>query len=143
MTFIIFWAAIFAIIFFLIGVVCKGLASVFNGAVKTITFVGAIGLLGGLAAVALCLIYAIVHGIITEGFMSVLELIIMFLFEIGIIILVIGWLGPIIVEVIAFVVMLVVGFVSDVLEFAADACERAYGYFLNAIIKQLEKMLME
>ena len=35
--------------------------------------------------------------------------------------------------------MEVMEIVSGILEFAADACERAYGYFLNAIIKQLEK----
>ena len=139
MAFIIFWAAVFAIIFFLVGVVCKGLASVFNGAVETITFVGAISLLGGLAAVALYLIYAIVNGIITEGFMSVLGTIFMFFLYIGIISLLIGWLGTIIVEIVAYVVTLVMGIVSGILEFAADACERAYGYFLNAIIKQLEK----
>jgi hypothetical protein len=81
MTFIIFWAAVFAIIFFLIGVVCKGMAAVFSGAVETVTFVGAIGLLGSLAVGALYLIYAIVNGIITEGFMSVLGIIFMFILK--------------------------------------------------------------
>ena len=139
MTFIIFIAAVFTVLFFVLGVIFKGLASMFNGVVNSVSFIAAIGFLGGLTAGGLYLVYTIVNGIMTDGIMSVIGNILMFFLYVVIIFMFVGWLGQIALMVIAAVISVAMGLVSDILDFAAMACECAYAYFLKAIVNQLEK----
>lgn len=142
-TFVIFWSAAFAIIFFILGIFFKTLASAFN-ALKSSIGVLVKGGLAGLAGVALYLLYAIIDGIIKEGFWSVvgaIVLIIIMFVIIGIIIdyLGCGHIGTSILDFVVQVVGYVLHIIFVVLEWAAGLCERAYEKFLKAIIRRLDK----
>ena len=59
-AFVIFWSAAFAIIFFMLGIFFKGLASAFNALLSSLGSVLAIGGLAALAGIALFLLYGII-----------------------------------------------------------------------------------
>lgn len=140
MTFIIFGAAVMAIIFFGLGVVCKGLASAFNGGIETAAFIAKICLWSGIGIVALYLLCVIVNGIVSGNVLAVIGTIILSIVYIGIVVLFVGWLWKIIFMLVQLIVTFVMNLVYLILEFAAATCERAYAYFLNAIIQQLQKV---
>lgn len=145
-TFVIFWAAVFALIFFLLGVIFKALASVFNYAIPA-SVVGMIPIIGMFLApvlllIAIGILYAIVVGIITEGFWSVVGLIILLIILIGIVVALFGWLGALLwlcLELIALCALHIIEFVSFGLEWLADKCESGYVTFLNVIIKRVNQ----
>lgn len=139
MAFIICGTAILAIFFFLLGVACKGLASAVNSAVETIILGTAVAVLGVLLIGALWLIYMIGFGLITARMWEILELLIL-LAVLGVVIfLFVGWIGLIALEIAVYFVIAVVKITSDFLENAAFVCEKAYAYFLDILVKQLEK----
>lgn len=138
-AFVIFWSAAFAIIFFILGIFFKALASAFNALMASLGGILAIGGLAGLAGIALYLLYAIIDGIIKEGFWSVIGTIVMFVILIGIVGAIIGGLGALILEIVVMVVGYALVIISAVLEWAADLCERSYAKFLKAIISRLDK----
>lgn len=138
-AFVIFWSATFAIIFFVLGIFFKALASAFNALLTSLGGVLAIGGLAGGAGVVLYLLYAIIDGIIKEGFWSVVGEIVLIFIVIGIIGALIGGLGAIILEIVVVVVGYALTIVSAILEWAADLCERKYAKFLKAIISRLDK----
>lgn len=145
-AFVIFWAAVFALLFFLLGVIFKGLASVFNYALQASveSMIPIIGLfcVPILLAIALGILYAIVVGIITEGFWSVIGLLILLSIIIGIVVALFGWLGSLLwvcLELIAVCVLYVIGFVSSGLEWLAVRCEWGYVKLLNVIIKRIDR----
>lgn len=138
-AFVIFWSAAFAIIFFVLGVFFKALASIFNALLTSIGGILAIGGLTGLAGIGLYLLYAIIDGIIKEGFWSVVGMIVLFLVVIGIIGAIVGGLGAALLELIVVVAEAILFFISGILEWLAATCERAYTKFLTAIIKRLDK----
>lgn len=145
-AFVIFWAAVFALIFFLLGVIFKALASVFNYALQA-SVEGMIPIIGMfctpiLLAIAIGILYAIVVGIITEGFWSVIGLLILLFILIGIVVALFGWLGSLLwvcLELIAVCVLYIIEFVSSGLEWLADGCESGYIKFLNVIIKRIDQ----
>ena len=139
MTFIVFWAAVFAIILFLAGVICKGLAAMFNAATVAIG-----GILKELLYVIICeiglyLTYLIIDGIIREGFISVLGTVLKTLFYIAFFWFLLGEAGGTICGLGLGIVSIIVDTIALALETVADTCERAYEYFLNVIIKQIKK----
>lgn len=145
-AFVIFWAAVFALIFFLLGVIFKALASVFNYAIQASveSMIPIIGMfcVPILLAIALGILYAIVVGIITEGFWSVIGLLVLLSIIIGIVVALFGWLGSLLwvcLELIAVCVLYIIGYVSSGLEWLADGCERGYVKFLNVIIKRIDQ----
>lgn len=138
-AFVVFWSATFAIIFFALGIIFKALASAFNALLTSIGGLIAIGGLTGLATLVLYLLYAIIDGIIKEGFWSVVGNVIFIVIVFGIIIGIIGGLGTVILEIAAAIASFLLTVVSVVLEWAADLCERAYAKFLKAIIGRLDK----
>lgn len=138
-AFVIFWSAAFAIIFFILGIFFKALASAFNALMASIGGVLAIGGLAGLAGIALYLLYAIIDGIIKNGFWSVIGTIVMLVIVIGIVGAIVGGLGELILEIVVMVVGYALMIISAVLEWAADLCERLYAKFLKAIISRLDK----
>lgn len=135
----IFWAAVMAILFFLIGIVFKGLASVFNALLSSIGTTVVIGGCGLLAFLALYAIYGIVDGIITGGIWDTLGMIVLLVIEIGIVVALLGGLGSVIIGVIITVATFVLEIVSGILEGAAALSEKAYSHFLLVIVKRLEK----
>lgn len=138
-AFVIFWSAAFAIIFFILGIFFKALASAFNALMASIGGVLAIGGLAGLAGIALYLLYAIIDGIIKNGFWSVIGTIVMLVIVIGIVGAIVGGLGELILEIVVMVVGYALMIISAVLEWAADLCERLYAKFLKAIISRVDK----
>lgn len=145
-AFVIFWAAVFALLFFLLGVIFKALASVFNYAIQA-SVASMIPIIGKfcipiLLAIALGILYAIVVGIMTEGFWSVIGLLILLVILIGITVALFGWLGALLwvfLELIAACVLYIIGLVSFGLEWLANRCERGYLKFLNVIIKRIDR----
>lgn len=138
-AFVIFWSAAFAIIFFILGIFFKALASAFNALMASLGGILAIGGLAGLAGIALYLLYAIIDGIIKDGFWSVIGTIVMLVIVIGIVGAIVGGLGALILEIVVVVVGYALMIISAVLEWAADLCERSYAKFLKAIISRLDK----
>ncbi len=52
----------------------------------------------------------------------------------------VGWIGEMIIGIVCMMVTFIVNIVSGALEFAARMCECVYEFFLNAIVKQIEKV---
>lgn len=145
-AFVIFWAAVFALIFFLLGVIFKALASVFNYALQA-SVASMIPIIGMfcvpiLLAIAIGILCVIVVGIITDGFWSVIGYFVLLSIIIGIVVALFGWLGTLLwafLELIAVCVLYIIGFVSSGLEWLADGCESGYVKFLNVIIKRIDQ----
>ena len=136
---VIFWAAVLAIVFFLLGTFFKALVAVFNG---LLVFIGRILLIGGLTllvGVGLYLIYAITDGIINKGVGEVIGSIVLFLVVLGIIGAIFSELGEIILEVVLEVVPPVLAAISDMLNWLVDKCERGYIKFLKVIVNRLDR----
>ncbi len=138
-AFVIFWAALFCVIFFLLGTLFKGLASLFTGFITSAIYVISFAILAGLGVAALFAIYAIANGIRTSGIGEVIGTIVILVIVIGIIGGLLGELGAALLELATAVVEIVITVVSVVLEGAAEICEKAYAHFLMAIIKRLDK----
>lgn len=134
---IIFWAALFAILFFLLGAACKTLASMFNGAIEALAFVLSVIFLAIMAIIVLSMVYAIAHGdlSLSELVGMILSLIIM----IGMLCAILGGLGELIVAVIFFIAQMILVVISFILENSAAICESAYVFFLNIIVNRFEK----
>ncbi len=138
-AFIVFWCALFCVIFFLLGTVFKGLSSLFTGAITSSVSVIAIAVLTALGVIALYAIYGIASGIRISGFGHVLGMLVMLVIEIGIIVALVGGVGAWVFEIVVAVLEFVIDLISTVLEAAAAFCEKAYVHFLMAIIKRLDK----
>ena len=138
-VFVIFWSAAFAIIFFLLGIFFKALASAFNAVLASIGGVLAIGGFAGLLGIVLYLLYAIIDGIIKKGLWSVVGSIVMLIIVLGIVGAIVGELGAALLELIVVMAEVILVVVSGILEWLAATCEKAYAKFLMAIIKRLDK----
>lgn len=136
---VIFWAALMAIIFFLLGNIFKALASAFNALISSLGFILAVGGLALLGIIALYLIYGITDGIVTSGVGEVIGEIFLLIIELGILGAIFGGLGAAILELLVTIVGAILMFISGILEWAADLFERGYAKFLKVIINNLEK----
>lgn len=134
---IIFWAAFFAIVFFLLGAVFKTLAAMFNGAMDTLAFVLSVAFLSIVAIIVLFMIYAIAHGDLNIG--ELIGMIISLMIMLGIVGAILGGLGELILAVVFFIAQMILLITSFVLESAAGICESAYVFFLNIIVNRFEK----
>lgn len=138
MTIAIFGAAVLALLFFLLGVIFKGLASVINGALESIAIVGGIGLAGGALLFVLYFVYFIANGIATKGLMSVITDIVMLIICLGLFIGLVGWIGEFAITIVYAALAIILGAISTSIEFLAEKCEKIYVHFLNVIIKQTD-----
>lgn len=145
-AFIIFWAAVFASLFFLLGVIFKALASVVNYALQAsaASMVPIIGLFSApiLLVIALLILYGVVIGIKTGEIWSAIGYIILIFIIIGIVAALFGWLGALLLtfaEIVVLCAMYIIGFVSIALEWLANGCEGVYIKCLNAIINRIDK----
>ena len=134
-TLVIFWAALFCVIFFLLGTLFKGLASLFTGFIYSVMDIISIAILAGLGIVVLFTLYAIAQGIRTSGLGKVIGSMVILVIEFGIIGGLLGRLGAILLELAEFIITIV----SAVFEGAAAFCEKAYAHFLLVIIKRVDK----
>ncbi len=138
-SFVVFWAALMCVLFFLIGALFKGLASIFNGLLDSVQLVLGIGILAGLAAGALVLIAGIVEGIVTQGLGEVIGTIILALVVLGLIGGLVGGLGAALLELALMVAGIVLTAIQFVLEGGSALCEKAYAHFLLVIYKRLDR----
>lgn len=138
-TFVIFWAALLAIIFFVLGIVFKGLASAFNALMSSVGAIIGFAALALLIGGALYSLYAIVDGIITKGLGEVIGMIFLFLFELGLVGALVGPLGSLLINAATVIVQLFLVATSFVLEGAAAICQKGYDKFLTVIFKRLDK----
>lgn len=138
-AFVIFWAAFFALVFFVLGIIFKALASVFNALMYSIGKALVIGGLAALAAIVLYLLYAIVDGIVKSGLLSVIGAIVLLVVVFGILGALFVKLGAVLLELVITVALYVLDAVSGALEWLAVGCESGYIKFLRIIINRLDK----
>lgn len=138
-AFVIFWAAVFAIVFFLLGNVFKALASGFSALISSLALLLSVGFLTLAAIIVLYLLYGITDGIITSGIGEVIGTIFMTIVVIGILGALFGGLGAVLLELVLVVVTFALDIIDSVLNWAADLFERGYIKSLKTIINQLEK----
>lgn len=137
-AFVIFWASFFALVFFVLGVIFKALASAFNALLSSIKVLS-LGALAAIIVIALFLLYVIVEGIVRGALLSVIGTIVMFLVVLGVLGAILGGLGAALLEFIVTVSLLILDIVSGVLEWLAEVCENEYIKFLRIIINRLDK----
>ena len=138
-AFIIFWAALFCILFFLLGTVFKGLASLFDGLISSAIYVISTAIMVGLGEIALFAVYAIASGVRTSGIGAVLGMMAILFIELALTAALLGGLGSLLLGIILSVLEAVIDIISGALEGAASACEKAYAYFLFVIMQRLDK----
>lgn len=142
-AFIIFWAALLCVVFFLLGVLFKGLASLFQGILMSVTGTLAITLLVGFGELIVFGILFMAVGIRDWGVANMILTIVVDTVLISIIVVIvlilIGGPGAVLLSITLLALEYVIGLVSMVLGGAAVACEKAYVFFLSIIIKQLDK----
>ncbi|MDE6747959.1 MAG: hypothetical protein K2K21_02680 [Lachnospiraceae bacterium] len=137
-AFVIFWSSFFALVFFVLGVIFKALASALNALLSSIKVLS-LAALAAMIVIALFLLYAIVEGIVQGALLSVIGTIVMFVVVLGIFGAILGGLGAALLEFIVTVSLLILDIVSGVLEWLANGCESGYIKFLRIIINRLNK----
>ena len=137
-AFVIFWSSFFALVFFVLGVIFKALASALNALLSSIKVLS-LGALAAIIMIALFLLYVIVEGIVKGALLSVIGAIIMFVVVLGIFGAIFGGLGAVLLELVVTVALFVLDIVSGVLEWLANGCENGYIKFLRIIINRLDK----
>lgn len=137
-AFVIFWSSFFALVFFVLGVIFKALASALNALLSSIKVLS-LGALAAMIVIALSLLYAIVDGIVKGGLLSVIGTIVMFVVVLGIFGAIFGGLGAALLELVVTVALFVLDIVSGALEWLANGCENGYIKFLRIIINRLDK----
>ena len=138
-TCVIFWSAVFCIMFFLLGAVCKCLVAIFHAFLSTLELTLGCLIVMGMTMLAIVIVYEIIVGIIAEGIMSVLGYLVMLIIEIAIIGLLIGWLGKIILSIVALITDAICHLVATILEGMAGTFEKVYVYFLEVILKRIDR----
>ena len=138
-AFVLFWSALFCAIFFILGTVFRGVASLFTGLLTSVAKIR-IALVVIVGLVVLDFIYLFVHDIIYYS--SDIWEIIFAVVVIGVLAFFVGpWL-PIVGEIIAGIAG-VVGFIISgvyiVFKKTADICDKAFAHFLMTIVKRLDK----
>lgn len=136
---VIFWASFFCLIFFLLGAICKGLASAFNALLSSLGLVLAIAFYAGAGALLLYLLHDIIDGIITSGLLEMIGAIVIYILLISLIVGLVGSIGAFLLGLAVEIGLLILGIVSYVLEGAASLCEKAYGHFLLVITNRLDR----
>lgn len=138
-AFIIFWAAVFAVFFFVAGSLFKALASGFSALISSLAVILSVVFLTIVAIVILYLLYSITDGIINNGIGEVIGSIFMTIVVIGLLVACFGGLGATLLELVLVVVFAVLSLIDAILNWAADLFERGYIKSLKIILNQLEK----
>ena len=136
----IFWASAFAVIFFLLGVVFKGLAAAFNALMsssigKFFKYIG----LAAITVIVLFIIGLIITSIMYGSIGEIILFVVLLIVVLAICYYLVGWLGVIILTVAVVAAEYILFATSFVLEHASAFCEKAYIHFLRIIINRIEK----
>lgn len=138
-TFVIFWAALFTIFFFIAGTLFKALASAFYALMSFVGKMIIFLILGTVALFSSVLVYMIIDAIVKGSFGGFIEGIIISAVVLGILIAIFGGIGAMVLDIAISTAGFVIRVVSFVLEYAAMLCESGYAKFLTILIKRIEK----
>lgn len=138
-AFVLFGAAIFAIIFFIIGIGIKALAAAFDALILSLESTCIIGGFAAMVGIVLYLIYSILDEIAQSGFTSAIKSIIFLVVMLGIFWGLVGDLGTLLLNIIEIFALGILNVIKNILEWMADACECAYIKFLTIIMKHIDK----
>lgn len=136
---IMFWAAVLALLFFLLEIILRGLSSAFEGAVSSAITILCIAFVIGIAVCALYLVYIIVGSFmnndIWDAVLNLFLFILCILFAAGLL----GGIGGSILAILLPVLEMVFMVICLVLDTLAEWCKRANGYFFSVISKNIDK----
>lgn len=145
-AFIIFWAATFAILFFIIGIFFKVLASTFYAILNSIVSILKISGVILLSIVTLFLLYGIVEEAVMSSFgralalfgILVIEVVVGTVFILGISSFVLTFILMVL-ECIVGIIIFILKSISQILDWISDACEKIYKKLLMVIVSRLDK----
>ena len=145
-AFIIFWAATFAILFFIIGIFFKILASAFYAILNSIVSILKISGFILLAIVTLFLLYGIVEETVNSSFgralalfgILVIEVVVGTVFILRISSFVLTFILMFL-ECIVGIIIFILKSISQILDWISDACEKIYKKLLMVIVSRLDK----
>lgn len=145
-AFIIFWAATFAILFFIIGIFFKILASAFYAILNSIVSILKISGVALLSIVTLFLLYGIVEETVNSSFgralalfgILVIEVVVGTVFILGISSFVLTFILMFL-ECIVGIIIFILKSISQILDWISDACEKIYKKLLMVIVSRLDK----
>lgn len=138
-TFVIFFTALLAILFFLISTVLKLILSIFEGGLETLLIGGAIAIAASAVAYGLMGICALIELIRTGSLGSAIFMILIIVFVIGVAVAIFGSIGVAGAGVLLAVLSGVVGVLLVIFEAGYNYSEKAYLYFLNKLAIQIKK----
>lgn len=138
-TFVIFGAAILAVLFFVFGVIFKAIASALNATLSSGGNILCLGAVAVVVAIVLEVVGEIIDDIVRNGFWSALGSIIIVVIVIGVLGSLFGGIGAVLFEIIVTVVALLFELASNTLELLADKCEKGYVKSLKVIINRLDR----
>lgn len=145
-AFIIFWAATFAILFFIIGIFFKILASAFYAILNSIVSILKISGVALLSIVTLFLLYGIVEETVNSSLgralalfgILVIEVVVGTVFILGISSFVLTFILMFL-ECIVGIIIFILKSISQILDWISDACEKIYKKLLTIIVSRLDK----
>lgn len=145
-AFIIFWAATFAILFFIIGIFFKILASAFYAILNSIVSILKISGVTLLSIVTLFLLYGIVEETVNSSLgralalfgILVIEVVVGTVFILGISSFVLTFILMFL-ECIVGIIIFILKSISQILDWISDACEKIYKKLLMVIVSRLDK----
>lgn len=145
-AFIIFWAATFAILFFIIGIFFKILASAFYAILNSIVSILKISGFILLAIVTLFLLYGIVEETVNSSLgralalfgILVIEVVVGTVFILRISSFVLTFILMFL-ECIVGIIIFILKSISQILDWISDACEKIYKKLLMVIVSRLDK----
>lgn len=145
-AFIIFWAATFAILFFIIGIFFKILASAFYAILNSIVSILKISGVTLLSIVTLFLLYGIVEETVNSSLgralalfgILVIEVVVGTVFILRISSFVLTFILMFL-ECIVGIIIFILKSISQILDWISDACEKIYKKLLMVIVSRLDK----
>lgn len=138
-AFVMFWAALFAMSFFVVGTLFKALASAFQALLNFAFTMVAYVIFFCVVVLGASAFYEIVDGIVTGNLKTAITNILFVVVLCVILFGLLGWLGAVILELAMVAIDVASRFVSFVLEGIASVCEKGYAKSLNMIVKRIEK----
>lgn len=138
-TFVIFWAALFALLFFIVGTFCKMLSSALNALLNAAGVVLAIAGLTAMAVIAASLLCSAIDAIVGGGIGQLIWTIFLGALEVVIFYALFGGLGSLILAAVVKVATWILNIVSGILNKVTEICERGYVKCLTAIVRRTDR----
>ena len=132
-------AALFAILFFLAGILVKGLISAFNALFDAAGMVLGIGGLTLMTVLALALVYEIFEAIANGRIGQIIGMIVLIIIEVSFVGALFGGLGILLLNIVVKVIGYVLTAIFFALEKVAFICEKGYAKCLLTIMRRVEK----